>query len=410
MNRTPLTNEIKDLVARWRDRELPSKGLLYEYMPFCRGLMYEDEDLVRETTSLLRRNISLWAEANSPAYRGREGVVSKADLLDKSSWYVDSVSSESQPMATSGSTTGSPFSYLRWEPFLYPIEAENHYDLIMDEFDIRPDPEVLYFFKTSRSDPSKALTASSESDNFMEHHGLKRRARVHYVNFDMFHADKDSFFELFFEHISNNPMDVIFAPGPSINAMCHQARRVGFDSRICRLLSNSNEKIMAEDAAFLLDGRVGDICDHMRCWDGGASFFTCRDRNYHLLDNLSWCEEEEGRLVSTDYFSLPSPFVRYWNGDFCRITDRYERCECGRLYRDFEFLENRPFSLKGRSMLEIKATLDSLKIRNIKQIRCSAESIEVVSYSPLQEAHKQILRGRHRFNFSFTVENETRQA
>jgi hypothetical protein len=398
------TQDLKNFISKWKSSDFPSDQILYDYKPFCLGLMYEDEELIRETTSLLKRNVECWAKHNSPVYKDVSEIRSKHDLMDKSSWYVASKTAESQPMATSGSTSGAPFSYLRWEPFLYFIEATNHYDLIMDEFMVKENPDVLYFFNTSRYDASLAITSRSDSDNFMEHHGIKRKANVHYVNFGMFQSDKERFFRELIDYFSEKSIDVVFGPGPSVNSMCHYIRQFGIKKRLFGLLSNSNEKLMAEDASFLLDGYVDDICDHMRCWDGGATFFTCRHKNYHLLDNLSWCEDVDGKLVSTDYFSFPSPFVRYWNGDFCRISDTYERCECGRLYRDFEFLENRPFSLKGRSILEIKAIMDSLRIRNIKQVRCSAESVEVVSYSPIQEDHKQILRSKFRFNFKFTVE------
>lgn len=396
--------DLKSFLHKWNHSELPSKELLYGYKPFCLELMRQDEELVRETTSLLRRNIRLWADSNSPVYKNRDDILSKKDLMDKSMWYASSVGGESQRMATSGSTTGAPFAYLRWDPMLYFIEGTNHYDLIMDEFEMPDNPEVMYFFNTTRYENSKVVTVRSDSDNFMEHHGTKRKANVHYVNFSMFKEDKEAFFAGLFDHVSRSRIDVIFAPGPSINSLCHHARRMGLKSKMFGLVSNSNEKIMAEDAAFLLDGLANSVCDHMRCWDGGATFFTCKHLNYHLLDNLSWCEEVEGKLVSTDYFSLPSPFVRYWNGDFCRITDRYERCECGRLYRDFEFLENRPFSIKGRSILDIKSTLDSLRITNIKQVRCSTESVEIVSYSPIKDEHRRILASKYDYNFRFIVE------
>lgn len=404
MSPTPRTNEIKELLSKWGKIDLPSKNLLYEYMPLCRGLLYEDEDIVRETTSLLRRNITLWAKAKSPVYKNMEGVISRDELNFKASWYVLFMFREMRPMATSGSTTGRPFEYMRWEPFLYPIEAENHYDLIMDEFEIRQEPDVLYFFNTSRYDPGRLVTVSSESDNFMEHHGLKRRARVHYVNFARFESEREGYTRDLAGYLADNPVDVIFAPGPSVNALCSSMRNMGSHARICGLLSNSNERLLPDDAAFLLGGPADHVCDHMRCWDGGASFFTCRHGNYHLLDNLSWCEDVDGKLVSTDYFSLPCPFVRYWNGDFCRITDTYSRCGCGRLYRGFKFLENRPFALKGRSITEVREALQSLGIMGLKHVRCSADHIEVVTRTPIQEGHRRILESRFKFAFRFAVE------
>jgi hypothetical protein len=398
------TQGLKDLIVRWRGRT-PSKELLYDYKPFCSGLLHEDEEIVRDTTSLLRQNIQEWATLNSLVYSEQGRLVSKSDLIDHSSWHVKSVLGESMRMATNGSTTGRPFPYLRWEPFLYFIEAENHYDLIMDEFGISEKPKVMYLFDSRRYDPSRVVTVRSDSDNFMEHHGLKRRANVHYVNFGRFKKDRDAYLPELIDYIAGAGLDVIFAPGPSINALCSKMRKSGSPpGRMCRLMSNSNEMLRQEDASFLLDGRVDHMCDHMRCWDGGATFFTCKNGAYHLLDNLSWCEEVEGKLVSTDYFSLPSPFVRYWNGDFCRISDRYERCECGRLYRDFEFIESRPFSIKGRSILEIKDTIESLGLAGVEQVRCSTVHLEVVSRSPLKEEDKRALVDKLNLGIRFVVE------
>lgn len=399
------TQGLKDFLFKWSKESLPSKEILYEYRPFCVDLMFNDEELVRETTDILKRNITEWAKRNSPAAARPEGIVSKDHLLDKSLWYVDSMIQESMPMATSGSTNGFQFSYLRWEPFLYFIEAENHYDLIMDEFSVADEPDILYFFNTRRFLKERLVTVSSESDNFMEHHGLKRRARVHYVNWDMFQKDRRSYLCDLSSYLRKEDMDVIFASGPSINSLCRAIAELNEDPfEVCRLLSNSNERILPSDIEFLLNGRVGEVCDHMRCWDGGATFFTCRKRNYHLMDNLSWCVEIDDKLVCTDYFSLPSPFVNYWNGDFCRISDTYRRCGCGRLYRDFKFLDNRPFSVKGKSILEVKEALMSLKVIGIKYVRCSRDHVEIVSCSEISKRQKAILRSRFNFEFRFLVE------
>jgi hypothetical protein len=399
------TQTIKNFVYKWKDLKEPNKNILYEYKPICKNLLYEDEDLVLETIEILKRNIKNWSQKYSEAYKNNKDFFSKQDLLDKSKWFVDFIKNESQPMATNGSTTGFSFPYLRWEPFLYFIEADNHYDLILDEFEISQQPNILYFFNNNQYDASKYITVKSDSKNFMEHHGTSRIANVHYVNFDRFKKNQQSFFEYVLFYLLEHKMDVIFAPGPSINSMCHFIRKLYPKvHKICKLLSNSNERLLSKDINFLFNGYVEDICDHMRCWDGGATFFTCKYKNYHLLDNLSWCESIDGKLISTDYFSLPSPFVNYWNGDFCRITNKYKRCECGRIYRDFEFLENRPFSLKGKCIIEIKKTLEELGVKGIKQVRCSVDSIDIILKNPLKDTHKDILRGKHGFKFNFIVE------
>jgi len=399
------TQGLKDFLFKWGKKSLPSKELLYDYRPFCRDLLFHDEEIVRETTDVLKRNITKWAVENSPGSIGPDGFISKEKLLDKSLWYVSSIRDEARPMATSGSTSGIPFSYLRWEPFLYFIESDNHYDLIMDEFEVVEKPNVMYFFNTKRYAKESLVTVSSESDNFMEHHGSKRRAKVHYPNWDMFQSNKRSYLDHLIGYLRVTDIDVMFASGPSINAMCSSIRSRGEDPfRICRLLSNSNEKILPSDVRFLIGTRVGDICDHMRCWDGGATFFTCRKRNYHIMDNLSWCVAVDERLVCTDYFSLPSPFVNYWNGDFCRISDTYQRCECGRLYREFKFLDNRPFAVKGKSISEVRDAMISIGLTGVKQVRCSTESIEVVSSAPIEECKIKELKSKFEFNFVFSVE------
>lgn len=399
------TQNIKEFIHRWRSTSLPNKDMLREYMPLCSSLMLQDEELVREATNLLRKNIEEWARANSPVYLSTDGILSKENLIDKGRWYVDSMKAESQPMATSGSTTGTPFEYLRWEPFLYPIEADNHYDMIMDEFEVPERPKVVYFFNTAMYDQSLDMTVRDDSMNFMEHHGLKRRAEVHYPNFKRFQEDRDKFLgRLMFYFLENKP-DVIFAPGPTINAICSKMKKVYKKiHKVFGLVSNSNERLLPSDASFLMMGYARKVCDHMRCWDGGAGFWTCRHGTYHLMDNLSWCEEYDGKLVSTDYFSLPSPFVRYWNGDFCRIADTYKRCDCGRLYRDFEFMESRPFSVKGRSILDIRATISGLGIKGLKRVTCSSDHIIITSSVEVPESKKQIIRSKHGLEFKFLVE------
>jgi hypothetical protein len=400
------TQALKEFISKWKFASLPSKEMLYEYKPFCRNLLFEDEEVVRDAIGLLKTNIERWATSFSHAYAERKEFVSRTELSDKDSWYVHSETEDSQPMASSGSTTGTPFRYLRWEPFLYFIEGENHYDLIMDEFGMPDRPRILYMFSSNQYDDSRLVTVRDDSRNFMEHHGTSRKAEVHYVNFKRMKEDQAGFFGDLIPYLQANQFDVIFAPGPSINSMCHYLSKNECRRKICRLVSNTNERLLPEDASFLLENISDDVCDHMRCWDGGATFFTCKHKNYHLMDNLSWCEEIDGRLLSTDYFSIPSPFVRYWNGDRCRMGDSYARCECGRLYREFEFLENRPFSLKGMCLNDLKRAIEKINSKSIKQVRCGLNTIDIISSEEIPEFDKgEVLKTTDKFEFRFIVEN-----
>ncbi len=220
------TQALKDMVFRWGEKNTPSRELPHEYIPLCRDLLYEDEELVRDVTSLMRGNIEKWARKFSPVYSGFEGRTSRGELRDKSRWYVESMMDETRPMATSGSTDGQPFEYARWDPFLYRIEGDNHYDLIMDEFGMPERPKVMYFFNNAMYEPSLDVTVRDDSGNFMEHHGTKRRAEVHYPNFAMFQDQRESYLRRLLMRLRAEPVDVIFAPGPILNAICHEMKKV----------------------------------------------------------------------------------------------------------------------------------------------------------------------------------------
>lgn len=385
------TQEIKQFIQKWKKFTDPSTKILYDYKTICRDLLLHDEELVVETIDILKRNISSWAEKNSEAYANKKDLpfLGKNDLINKDKWYVKSLENESMPMKSSGSTSGESFEYLRWEPFLYFIEGENHYDLILDEYEIPQNPHIMYFFDSSFGSGPRHINNTSKSKNFMEHHGTKRTAMVHYANTKLQKEKEEVFQKYLFRYLNVKKMDVIFAPGPQIKKLCSYIKKENYKGKLCNLLSNSNEKLLNEDAKFLLENNyVSHICDHMRCWDGGASFFTCRDKNYHLMDNLSWCVENEERLISTDYFSLACPFVKFWNGDRCKIGEKYQRCSCGRLYRDFKFLENRPFAIKGHSINEYKKKLMETGLTEIKQVNCGNDFIEIVSNREIDPVRK----------------------
>jgi len=386
------TQEIKDFIQKWKELSVPSSQVLYDYKPICKDLLYHDEDLVLETINILKKNISIWAYENCEVYKKTKDLpfLDKKYFKDKSKWYIKSMEKESMNMKSSGSTTGASFEYLRWEPFLYFIEGENHYDLILDEYEIPQNPDIMYFFESQFGEGVKYINDTSESENFMEHHGTKRKAKVHYINTKLQKEKEEKFQDYLIRYLNVKKMDVVFAPGPQIKNLCSYLRKSNYKGKLCNLLSNSNEKMIKEDADFLIENNyVSHICDHMRCWDGGASFFTCKDKNYHLMDNLSWCEENEEKLISTDYFSFTCPFVKFWNGDKCKIEDKYKRCSCGRLYREFRFLDNRPFAIKGHSITEYKNKLMSCGFIEIKQIVCGVDFIEVISNKEMNQSQKE---------------------
>lgn len=275
-------------ISSWK--RMGAREALLSYMGVCNYLMYEDEDVVRDVTGTLREKISKWARDKSEVYSNLEGIISKSELEDKDKWYVKEVQNEWQRTSTSGSTTGKPFHYLRWAPSFDAIEWGSHYDMVLDEFGIGPNPQVMYFFSDYyKKKDGEFILKSGKSHIMLNNHGMARNPTVHYVNFDMYKENQRDFFSYLFEYLEENPIDVLFTSGPQIRSMCNYSIELEAKHKFGKLLSNTNEKIRSEDISFLLERDFFDhACDHMRCWDGGAGFFTCSQGTYHLMDHLSW--------------------------------------------------------------------------------------------------------------------------
>lgn len=79
-----------------------------------------------------------------------------------------------------------------------------------------------------------------------------------------------------------------------------------------------------------------DVRDEMRCWDGGATFYTCQHGNKHWLDYVAKTWIHEGKLWSSDFFNVCQPHLNYCNGDI--MTRTYgERCACGQITTETSF-------------------------------------------------------------------------
>lgn len=401
---------ISDFLLRWGSNKRTGPALAEDYLSLCRDLPFAKESSFVDVVHLLKDNIERWAAEHSEIYLKYKPFYVKDDFEDKRSWYVAPAESDSVDTHTSGSSTGFHFMYRRMKSTFERLEWDNHYDMILDEFGIRQDPSVLYFFP-NHFKKSGSLPVFMEPGNqpYLNSHGRSRSSSVHYANFDMYKSDPGGFFRMLLDYVSSNPVDVFFSAGPQINSLCHYIRKFGFKGKIGRLMSQTNELMLQSDAEFLFveNNYFDNVCDHMRCWDGGASFFTCRFGNYHLMDNLSWCEDVDGRMVSTDYFNFASPFVKYWNGDMCSIGKNFSRCECGRLFREFEFLENRPFSLGGVCLGGLKSKMIGLGIQGIKQVKCYVDSVNVVSSRVLTGVEKSAISALEpSFKFVFSTEEE----
>ena len=155
--------------------------------------------------------------------------------------------------------------------------------------------------------------------------------------------------------LSKHTFDIVLSSGPIINLLTKYIKQNSFKHKFAKLLSHTTEFPRHDDFNFLKKhGNIDDFCDHMRCWDGGATFFTCKHGTYHLNDAASWCEQGENKeLISTDYFNTATPFLNYFNGDLCEINNDYEKCACGRYYRPFKLLQSRPFLAKNGKIITV---------------------------------------------------------
>lgn len=301
-------------------------------------LLKLDSEMLKKVVELLVENIENWAKEKSPVYLNKKEIFTKEDLQDKKNWYTSEISNAI--IASTGGRTGIPFEYLKYNNSDV-IEWENYYDAILDEFNVVNSPNILYFMPHNyKTEDEKFICIGERSILNFVNHGSKRNPVVHYVNFELYRKRQEEFYEFLFNYINENNIDVFYTSPIQVNSLCDYMKNSGATAKVGYLLSSTGGRFSQENAIFLFEGGHFDhICDHMRCRDGGASFFTCKYRNYHLMDNLAWCEEGPNQeLICTDYFNLASPFVKYWNGDYCRIAKDYQRCECGRIYRDFEFL------------------------------------------------------------------------
>lgn len=402
-----------EIIKRFLDMQADHFGILEEYSKFATGLMRMDEEEVKAVTSKLNESLITWAKENSPVYKdfGASKIYTRSELADRESWYVK-MDGEYHNSTTSGSTTGEPFGWRTLKKYVPLIEDDNQYGMILEEFGFNRDEQVLknlVLMKLSYNPPIQGFSSLREIEegpyHIMHTHKAKKSVR-YFVSLDGYFEDPEGWHAKLFELLAEHEFDVVLSTGPMINSLCFHIRKLGFKKKICRLLSHTGEFPIKADFKFLKDnGYIENFCDSMRCWDGGAMFFTCKFGTYHLMDNLGKVTQgPENKMISTDYFSLMSPFLNYWNGDLCEASEDYERCQCGRLYRKFRMLENRPFGLKGSTKLTaIKKEIGSLGFKSdISQVKFENLSCQIVSVRELVEEEQKVLKNiLHEYECSF---------
>ena len=102
---------------------------------------------------------------------------------------------------------------------------------------------------------------------------------------------------------------------------------------------NTGEKPLPEERKLVLDAGL-QFNDHMRCWDGGFTFYTCRYGHKHLVDLLFDWSIVDQELVTSDLFNAAQPFIDYKNGDKVNIRPSGD-CKCGRGKVEIEFVDRK---------------------------------------------------------------------
>jgi hypothetical protein len=360
-----------------------------------------DPDIILAVTDKLKNNIVEYATNNSLVYKdfSYDKIYTRKDLDNSKAWFVEALKEENQMFNTSGSTSGEPFSYGVWNKYIRFLEDESHYGMILDEFDInKQNPKILILKKLAYNPSHKEFLHVQEGDSPYTLHTHKSINSIRYfVNFENYMNNNNAWCEELLENIKSLvPFDIIMITGPIMNLLASYLKKHPTNMLLGKLMSQTGEFMRIKDKKFMLDKKYAyNVCDHMRCWDGGATFFTCQYDTYHLLDNLTMTTQgADNKMISTDYFNLSSPFINYYNGDLCEIENEYHKCSCGRYYRPFKMLQNRPFALKGIAKLtDIKQQISQLSFKKyLIQVQFENLSVRVSSSRELSSVEKEILQ------------------
>ena len=386
-----------ELLYSFLNSDLVYEESLEIYKQFCTSLMYQDPKVINLVTSKLKKGIEKYSKEQSKLYldHSEDKVYDRRNIV-KDDWIVKSLSSERiVNHNTSGSTTGEPFSFCSDAKNWSYIQRNCEFDLIREEYNLcNKELQILNLIKyphNPKVDNFYLRVEYYQPGNMFSSFGAENFV-TYFVNWDGYMIDPDDWHNKLLDFLDSAPFfDIVLSSGPVINILARYIKKHNFTKHFAHLLSHTTEFPRPEDFYFLKNnGNITHYCDHMRCWDGGASFFTCKFGTYHLNDNFAWVTQgSDNKLISTDYFNMAAPFINYWNGDRCRIENDYHKCECGRWYRPFKMLQNRPFALKGPKKLTlIKEQIGQLEFKNkISQVQFDGLDVNVYLNEKIEEIY-----------------------
>ncbi|MDB4348474.1 hypothetical protein OAA62_01015 [bacterium] len=318
-------------------------------------LLYEDPDTIKSVSEKLKNNIINHSIKNCNIYKNfsKDKIYTKSDFDNHKEWVSNSVADYNKMVqTTNGSSTGNKFQFFNYKKYFHYVQNKFEFDLIRDEFEINNSNNKILVLINWPLTPKGFEEFYTKKFNFQTGNKFNNfnsiNAITYFVNFQGYN-DYDNWYKKLLDFLADNYFDIVISSGPIINLLTKYIKKHNFNHKFTNLLSHTTEFPRMEDFKFLKNNEnINNFCDHMRCWDGGATFFTCKHGTYHINDAASWSfEGEDNKLISTDYFNFTSPFINYWNGDSCNISNDYKRCRCGRYYRPFKMLQSRPFLAKG---------------------------------------------------------------
>lgn len=380
---------------------LSHEHLLDFYITYiCDSLTKTNPDIIQKVKFKINNSIIQYAKQYSNIYKNHtaEKIYTRCDFVNKNEWLCDNISKNRiVNQNTSGSTTGEPFHYYNDNKYFDIVQRNSEFDLILKEYNLYNKPlKILNLFKHPYNPSPKEFYVAIKNHSQQKFHNYgSLDAETYFVNWDGYIEKSDDWHDKLLELLSQNTFDVVLCSGPVINILVRHIKKNNFYNKFAYLLSHTTEFPRISDFEFLKNNRnIEYYCDHMRCWDGGASFFTCKHGTYHLNENFAHVTQgPDNKLLSNDYFNIVAPFINYWNGDLCEIQNEYHLCKCGRYYRPFRMLQNRPFALKGPTKLvEIKKQISNLLFKNkINQVQFENLSVNIYSDEKLDDDEKAIL-------------------
>lgn len=357
-----------------------------------RNFQFNLEDLIKFRKTNLKKILNFWELDYSKIY-------DKTNLPEKIG--IDGI-----VLKTNGST-GKEFKYKYGLKEFKIIETELHYHEIIKEFNLEKNNNKMLRVSPETSDDNgfkiikwkdyqfKLKIFNPDKNDFNYSHGCDKVICYH---FKYKKNEIIKFCEFLLDFISKEKMDIFLTSFSFLSILCECNVK---NIKIAKLISNTCESVNEMQLEIIKQKKMMDFfCDHMRSWDGGFTFITCKYNEKHILDYLSFAESLDEKLISTDYYNYSSPFVKYWNGDHIKISQDWIKCDCGRFYRKFVLDGRRKsFTINNISSIDLYDIVS--KINKTLQIICYKNKIKIISLFELDESEKKYLNQNINFNLEF---------